>query len=423
MGLETSTTLTGLNELWPLGTDPRSEGDNHLRLLKSVIKLRFDDSVAGRLQLKDRWSVGLYQGTVNRGDWFSDTGASAIIGITARNNAGVRKSEMLVRENSHDYLADGNVTYRILDSAGAKTRVALTWVLANGYIELATYDPTTGARVGYIGVDSSDQYMSARSYQRNILKAAGGVADYAWYSNAAAGTASGYRTVTDGAGDTYYEWVDTTAALIARGVSLARATGNFHNYRGSYTLGTLGSGYYVNAAGGAGGLLGNNVDGWGTGTGPLNNVELHTWFGWGVRCTTDGGVRFAVNSRTGETKQQGTATIGSSIHQTDGNIQFAGSMVAVVQAGTLAEALVERAFVNDQTGANSTGYQLGTVLVAQLGALSPVRNATYGLTLNNANSGLFVVSGQPNAGTPLDGIWRYQGLASSGNGLFTRVPS
>ena len=38
MGLETGDTINDLNENWPLGTDPKSQGDNHIRLIKSVIK-------------------------------------------------------------------------------------------------------------------------------------------------------------------------------------------------------------------------------------------------------------------------------------------------------------------------------------------------------------------------------------------------
>lgn len=38
MGLETGTTIASLNASWPLGTDPKSQGDDHLRLIKEVMK-------------------------------------------------------------------------------------------------------------------------------------------------------------------------------------------------------------------------------------------------------------------------------------------------------------------------------------------------------------------------------------------------
>lgn len=41
MGVETGTTIAQLDVLWPLGGDPASQGDDHLRLIKSVLKTQF----------------------------------------------------------------------------------------------------------------------------------------------------------------------------------------------------------------------------------------------------------------------------------------------------------------------------------------------------------------------------------------------
>lgn len=41
MGLETSTFLDGLDETWPTGGDPTNKGDDHIRLLKAVLKTTF----------------------------------------------------------------------------------------------------------------------------------------------------------------------------------------------------------------------------------------------------------------------------------------------------------------------------------------------------------------------------------------------
>ena len=38
MGLETGDTIADLNPNWPLGTDPKSQGDDHLRLIKEVMQ-------------------------------------------------------------------------------------------------------------------------------------------------------------------------------------------------------------------------------------------------------------------------------------------------------------------------------------------------------------------------------------------------
>ena len=43
MGLETADTIAELNPLWPLGTDPKSEGDDHIRLIKQVMQ---DDALS-----------------------------------------------------------------------------------------------------------------------------------------------------------------------------------------------------------------------------------------------------------------------------------------------------------------------------------------------------------------------------------------
>lgn len=41
MGLETATYINGLNSANPTATDPRSQGDDHLRLIKSTVKATF----------------------------------------------------------------------------------------------------------------------------------------------------------------------------------------------------------------------------------------------------------------------------------------------------------------------------------------------------------------------------------------------
>lgn len=41
MPLEAAKTISQLDQRWPLGTDPASRGDDHLRLLKSVLKNQF----------------------------------------------------------------------------------------------------------------------------------------------------------------------------------------------------------------------------------------------------------------------------------------------------------------------------------------------------------------------------------------------
>ena len=46
MGLETGDLFSSLNEAWPLAGDQRSEGDDHIRLLKHVLRYTFSDTVS-----------------------------------------------------------------------------------------------------------------------------------------------------------------------------------------------------------------------------------------------------------------------------------------------------------------------------------------------------------------------------------------
>jgi hypothetical protein len=43
MPIEAAASITTFNQLWPLGTDPKSQGDDHLRLIKAILKSCFDD--------------------------------------------------------------------------------------------------------------------------------------------------------------------------------------------------------------------------------------------------------------------------------------------------------------------------------------------------------------------------------------------
>jgi hypothetical protein len=47
MPLESGTTINALDATWPLQTDPTSQGDDHLRLLKNVLKLQFPGAGGG----------------------------------------------------------------------------------------------------------------------------------------------------------------------------------------------------------------------------------------------------------------------------------------------------------------------------------------------------------------------------------------
>ena len=46
MGLETGTVIGDLNPLWPLGTDAVSQGDDHVRLIKSLLQSVVTQAIA-----------------------------------------------------------------------------------------------------------------------------------------------------------------------------------------------------------------------------------------------------------------------------------------------------------------------------------------------------------------------------------------
>jgi hypothetical protein len=67
VSVESTTTIAGLNALWPQGTDVKAEGDDHLRLIKSVLKTdavdkaQFATAVVATAQARNRIVNGAMQ--------------------------------------------------------------------------------------------------------------------------------------------------------------------------------------------------------------------------------------------------------------------------------------------------------------------------------------------------------------------------
>jgi hypothetical protein len=67
VSIESTTTIAGLNALWPQGTDVKAEGDDHLRLIKSVLKAdavdkaQFATAVVATAQARNRIVNGAMQ--------------------------------------------------------------------------------------------------------------------------------------------------------------------------------------------------------------------------------------------------------------------------------------------------------------------------------------------------------------------------
>lgn len=77
MTVETATQISQLNATLPLGSDPKSEGDNHLRLIKLVLQDVFNDATSGIMQLVlQHVKAGLLSST-KQGIEFDDSGNGA----------------------------------------------------------------------------------------------------------------------------------------------------------------------------------------------------------------------------------------------------------------------------------------------------------------------------------------------------------
>lgn len=212
MGLETSTTIQGLNIAWPLGTDPRSEGDNHLRLTKTVLKNVFDDSNANSLLFK---VVGLrftksattqaleaMQGSLLRGQlvWNVGVGQAALSRWRVYDDAGAILNSITL---------DGNFTLAIGNMVLSGTSAAITAVNATltGKVKAleGEFGPTSGSGARGINLISTVDAYSGRLFWSNgsaawvMLQADD---DSLWINSGAVyGSSSGTRRVrfnTDG---------------------------------------------------------------------------------------------------------------------------------------------------------------------------------------------------------------------------------
>lgn len=68
MTVETATKIYQLNPLLPPGTDPKSEGDDHLRLIKSVLTTTFNDAGSGGMNMGTVAQAGQLFGLVVSND-------------------------------------------------------------------------------------------------------------------------------------------------------------------------------------------------------------------------------------------------------------------------------------------------------------------------------------------------------------------
>lgn len=175
MGLETATYLDDLNTANPTSTDPKAEGDDHLRLLKTVLKATFP-GLAGRAWRRQSKSAG-YTVVATDNTTLLNCTAALTLSLTAVASLG-NGFMFIVNANGGDVVLDPNSTETI---NGASTRTVTNgdmalvfcdgvefWCIsiarAGGYAPLAS--PTfTGTPAGpTAAVDTDTTQLATTAY-------------------------------------------------------------------------------------------------------------------------------------------------------------------------------------------------------------------------------------------------------------------
>lgn len=133
MGIESGNKLEDLNEAWPLGTDPKSEGDNHLRLIKAAVKNDAIPKAGGVLEYPAQlMSGGADVGASNQRAWaFRILSSTATMELQAQaaaaDNVGVmrvwKNTDQTFRVNVNGNVLNLNNSYGSLSDARVKTEI------------------------------------------------------------------------------------------------------------------------------------------------------------------------------------------------------------------------------------------------------------------------------------------------------------
>ena len=80
MGLETASFITDLNSAWPLATDERRQGDDHLRLLKACLQAQFPNLGSTAAVLPTEVELNYMQGVTSNVQTQLDSAAQIEVG-------------------------------------------------------------------------------------------------------------------------------------------------------------------------------------------------------------------------------------------------------------------------------------------------------------------------------------------------------
>lgn len=259
MAVESVTTISDLNELWPLGTDPRSEGDDHIRNVKKALKAQGGIVFVARQVKTTTGAITLNAGTkaflveVLGG---GGGGGNCPNGSTANNGVGA--------------------------GGGGAGGYASKWIVR----PTGTYTPT--CTIGAGGGSTVNGSQSVFSDGTNTLTANGGTAgtsaptpgQHAWLPGGVGGSAAGgdiNRTGEMGDFSFYFTTNAATTIAVKGGGGGSSQYGVGGAYIGFTTgsaqqaTGSAGSGY---AAGGGGGISMNGGTAIGGGAGTAGVVII-----------------------------------------------------------------------------------------------------------------------------------------------------
>lgn len=299
MTVETANYIADLDPSLPLGTDPKSEGDNHLRLIKQVLKNTFSNAsapiniTAGRVPLEGVATIAQTDITILQG--YDPTMIDVYVGGAAL--------------NSDDWTSVNATVLRLKTPMAAGT----AWkVLIQAQVASTTY--YAKASDLNLKVDKAGSTMTG-ALAINIP--AGGT------NNALVITAPDPLVLFD-QGNVYYHWLSGTMKYVAKnatdrwgwdeGASKFWANGSIWSGTDANQCGQLGTGWMelVNAA-----------------TGPF--IDLHrsssTDFDYRIMCLDNNNLNFMSSSGStirfssaGEVYAQGSVYAGNAHMGTDGNI-------------------------------------------------------------------------------------------------------
>lgn len=226
MALETATYIDGLNASNPLGTDPKSQGDDHIRLLKSTIKATLPNitgavtATQAELNILDGATLSTVELNVLDGITASTAELNFVDGVTSAIQPQLDAkapliSPALTGTPTAPTAAPGTNTTQIATTAHVFTERSNTATLTNKTLTAPVINSPTGLVKGDVGLGNVDNTSDANKPVSTAtqtalngkqdldadLTAIAGLASNGLIARTGAGTAA-VRTLTAGAGVT-----------------------------------------------------------------------------------------------------------------------------------------------------------------------------------------------------------------------------